>query len=524
MFGLKLPKVMTNTFIALLVLSTAVAAAAASEGTIRIAIRTDVPTLDPQKQGGGMPYILYSVYEGLARTSSLEMKVIPVLADFENVNPTTWKFTLKKGITFQNGEPLTAEDVQYSLFRQIGKIDPNFQAQAGYQYRKVIADVQTPDEYTVLVITHEPEVTLPVLIRQGAIYIVPKDYVEKVGFDEFAKKPNGSGPFKLKEHRISEFIALEANENYWNKNPMPGQFQTPQVKEVILPIIPQLQTAVAAFMAGEVDAVAGLSTDAAKNLEKRPDATIYYTVVSKPQYIMMNWYGCEKDKPGQENPFCDVRVRKAMNMAIDVPALIKNYGTGKEIRTTLVAKGAIGYNPDVPYYDYNPQKARELLKEAGYPNGFTTKLNVLADKPSYQDALAQYWRNIGVSIQYRVTTGAVAVREAYRKKLEGLVEWSAGTGVDSANGFFKAYVHSGSTIPLHAKDARIDALVDQQATEFDEAKRAETIHEIITTLWEEAWYIPLWEPVSMRALNTSKWTYDEQPNLSFFDMTRIKKK
>ena len=260
-----------------------------------------------------------------------------------------------------------------------------------------------------------------------------------------------------------------------------------------------------------------------RNLEKNPDIRIIYTEQNTPVFVMMNWLNPKDEKTGQPHPFFDVRVRRALNHALDLDALLKNYGTGHERKTTLVGKGSIGYNPDVPFYEHNPEKAKLLLKEAGYPNGFKTKMAVLADRPPFVDAMTQYWREIGVEVDYNITTLPVVMTSMMRKNLEGMVIWVGGRGYDTTSGFYEVYIRGKGTYSLHPPDERVEALLDKQGVEFDEGKRAALIHQITRILWEDAWFIPLFEGVVVKALR-NEWEYDHLPSTNSFYLTNLSKK
>ena len=493
--------------------------------TFRCAIKSDITTLDPNRAGrGATGFVLFYLCQGLGHPSGLNWRPLPCLADsWEMLNPTAWKFNLHKGITFHNGEPLTSADVQFSYYRQMGKLNRRYPGAAKAEFRRMIDRIETPDDYTVIIHTKKPEVSMLSYVLSGSVYIAPKDYVEAVGDRAFGKKPVGTGPFKFKERKPSEYIAFEANEKYWNTNPIPGSLKPPEIRHVQYRIIPKNQTAVAALLAGEVDGIQGLPSDIVDDLEKRPGINIFYTEQNMPSLIMMNWLKSKDEKTGEPNPFYDVRVRRAMNYALDLDTIIKSYGTGRERRTTLVGRGSIGYNPDISFYKYDPEKAKKLLSKAGYPNGFKTQMSVLSDRPPYVDAMTQYWRDIGVQVDYRITTLPVVIREMYRKNLQGMVVWVGGRGHDTTAGFNKIYLRGKGTFALHPPDERVEALIDKQQVEFDDKKRARLIHEVTKILWKDAWFIPLIEGVVIKTLR-DEWEYDHHPSINSFYITHIRKK
>jgi len=505
--------------------ASAASAAGNSGDTFRCAIRSDITTLDPSRAGrGATGFVLFYLSQGLVHPSAINWRPLPNLAEsWEMLSPRAWKFNLRQDVKFHNGQPLTAADVQFSFYRQMGKINRKFPGAAKANFRRMIDRVETPSDYTVIIHTKKPEVSLLSLVISGSVYIVPKQYVETVGDKAFGKKPIGTGPFIFKERKPAEYISFVANEDYWNVKAIPGTLKAAEIKKVVYRIFPQSQTAVAALIAGEVDGVQNLSYDIIRDLEKKPGINVFYTIQNTPSYVMMNWLKPKDEKTGRSNPFYDVRVRRALNYALDVDTLIKSYCTGREYRTTLVGRGSIGYNPDVPFYSYDPEKAKRLLAEAGYPKGFTAKMYVLADRPPFQDAMTQYWRDIGVKVDYQITTLPVVMRALFRKKLDGMVIWIGGRGYDTTSGFNKVYLKGKGTFSLHPPDQRVEALIDRQEQEFDEQKRAELIHKVTRIIWEDAWFVPLWEGVVMKALRAD-WEYEHHPCVNSFSLPFLRKK
>lgn len=488
-----------------------------------LAISSDISTLDPNHATGWTSRGVWGyIYQPLIWTSGINREQLPCLAEsWELVNPTTWKFRIRKGITFENGEPLTAADVKFSIDRILRRVNTRYLGFATALFSRFIDKVEAPDNKTLMITTKYPEPTFLHLLT--AIFVVDKEYVEKSGDREMAKHPVGTGPFKFLDRKPSESITLVANKNYWNTNPHPGTFYPPKIDEVEMKIIPQLQTRMAALKAKEIDGDGSIELDMAKELEKDPNINVYYTVDNSPQMVMFNWRMEKDPNTGDPNPFCDVRVRKALNYAVDIPALIKNYLTGRERRATLIGSGAVGYDPDVPFYEYNPEKAKQLLAEAGYPDGFETNYYTLAHMPPVSQALVQYWRDIGLKINLKMTTLPVVQRAVINKKLDGMISWSCGRGGETAKQFFDSTIRYDGMWAMHARDERLETLVDKQGKEFDQNNRAAMIDEIVKTLWEEAWFVPLWEPVVIKAIR-NEWNYEDWPAAVGIYLTNLSRK
>jgi peptide/nickel transport system substrate-binding protein len=492
---------------------------AVTQVTFTDAEQNEPGTVDPQKLGTGGNFY---TSEALDIWSMLDYHLMPCLAkSWEALDAKTWKFTIQPGVKFHNGDTMTSADVQYSFYRGMGKYNPNFVGVRQAVNKALIDSIDAPDDSTVIFHLLRPEVSLPDILHVDRI--VPKNYTEKVGDDAFGKAPVGTGPFMFKEWKINESLTLEANPNYWNTSPLPGQLNRPSIETVTYRFIPEEASRIAALQAGEIDAANTISPDNARALEKDPKIKVYYNGINTPNYMIMNWRA-EKDGNGNPNPFLDVRVRQAMNYALDIDTLIKNYGTGREYRTTMLGKGGLGYNPNAIIYNYNPDKARQLLKEAGYPNGFATKWNQVQVIPQYE-AMQKYWKDIGVDVSFTTMAQPVLVSRVNNKTLDGMTAWSAAQGADPMNQFLENVVKYEGNNAVHGKDPVAEDLAVKARSEVDPQKRAKLYDQIISIIWKDAWFVPLWEPVQIRAFS-AKWDYANPPATGYsgIDITSIKLK
>jgi peptide/nickel transport system substrate-binding protein len=183
----------------------------------------------------------------------------------------------------------------------------------------------------------------------------------------------------------------------------------------------------------------------------------------------------------------------------------------------------VGYTPDVPFYEYNPEKAKQLLAEAGYPHGFEFTFHTVTDMPPAYQTICQYFRDVGLKVNIKVTTTPVVMNAIIRKKLYGMVSWSAGRGRETAKQFFDSTMRYNGIWAMHAKDERVEALVEKQGKDFDQERRAKTIQEVVKILWEDAWFVPLWEPVVIKAIR-NEWEYEDWPAALSIYLTNLSRK
>jgi len=447
----------------------------------------------------------------------------PRLAEsYEVLDKNTWKFNLRKGVKFHNGDAVTAEDVKFSFERTMGKFNKKFRGFRKGVLVRQIASVEAQDKYTVIIKTKFADASFlgVALLMQ----IVPKSYVQKLGDKGFARKPVGFGPYKVAEIKVGEYLKFEAFEDFYNQNPGKGEIGASKLKEVTLRTLPQEATMIAALKAGEIDAMYGVDADSRKEFDDRPGITLYDAPTSLHGFFILN---CRKEKTakGKPNPLWDVRVRKALNHAINWDEIIKNYLTGKEWRTTLIGRSQIGYSPDVPLPQYEPEKAKKLLEEAGYGNGLTLAFHYQdTSRQPYQDAVWQYWQRIGINITPKPHSRAVHLRGVYRKKHEGIINWGGGFGPDAGNWIRVMAPYNGFQA-MHPKNKKVAQLAKKQSVEFNLEKRTALIKELNTIVLEEAWFVPTIRGVSTAALNTGKFRYhNEDIKMTSLSLTSVEKK
>ena len=364
-------------------------------------------------------------------TMDADSRIIPSLAQsWTMINDTTWEFKLRKGAKFSDGSELTAEDVAWSMERPAtivgspGKFDV---------YTKGIASKKIIDAHTIRFITNEP---YPLLLPDlTSIYIVSKKATQGLSSDDFAsgKGMVGTGPFKFVKFLRDDRIDLERNEAYWGKKPA--------WSKVTLRFIPNGATRLAALLAGDVQAIENVPTPDLARV--RGDSNI--ALVSKVSHRVIYLYADtarEKspfitDKDGQpldKNPLQDLRVRQAISMAINRDAIKDRVMEGlAEPTNNLVPATLFGHNPNLKTVKYDPDGAKKLLADAGYPNGFGmtihTPNNRYVNDEKIAQTVAQMLTRVGIVTKVEGLPMAVySSRGAKREYSFGLLGWGAQTG------------------------------------------------------------------------------------------------
>jgi len=312
--------------------------------------------------------------------------IVPRMADSYKISPDglTYTFNLKKGIKFHNGDPFTSEDVKFSIERVI---DPASKSTRRPFFAPVVDTVETPNPQTVVVKLKKPDGVFMNKIA-GFLFIEPKNYTSKLpNADVFATAPIGTGPYRVKENKIGQFLELERFEGFYGEKP--------GVKTLVFKYIPEPTSRVNAILSGEVDIAAMVPLPDVERLKKDTALAVIVNPVSSPMHVRLY-----SNVPG--SPLSKREVRQALNYAVDANAIIKGvfHGVGAPMGTFISRYFPYGADPELKPYPYDPAKARELLKQAGYPNGFDIELNDAVGTPKeFAEAVAAYLGQVGVRVK-----------------------------------------------------------------------------------------------------------------------------
>ena len=374
---------MRNIFKKLILMGVAVTLAGIAEAkTFRYATTGDVLGLDPHANNEGPTNTMKGNLYGRLLHRKADLSLEPDLATkWEKLDATTWRFSLRQGVKFHNGNDFNADDVLFSYKRQTQESsDMSFALATVKEIRKV-------DDYTIDIITKGPDPIL--LLNMPIFYIVDKEWIEAnnafevvraSGSTNFANvNTNGTGPFKLVEWVQDTRLVLEPNENYWNKDGVAHNI----TRAVFTPISNDA-TRVAALLSGEIDLMYPVPLQDVNRLENDPNASALQGPELRTIFLGFDqWRDESLDMPGSgKNPFKDKRVRQAFYQAININAIkrvvMRNAATPTGL---MIAPGINGFQEDMndrPAYD--PDAAKKLLAEAGYPDGFPVTFDCPNDR------------------------------------------------------------------------------------------------------------------------------------------------
>ncbi|MCL5959573.1 MAG: ABC transporter substrate-binding protein [Chloroflexi bacterium] len=354
-------------------------AAAAPSGKVVIATTVDANSLDFMRMNTINPEFSLAnhIFDALVWRDD-NMKVHPQLAEsWKMLDDRTWEFKLRKNVKFHDGEPFNAAAVKFTFDRAM---DPATKSTDQVVKFIGLEGVEVVDDYTVRLITKAPAPAM--LTRLSLFWIYPPKYYSQNSMDVVASKPVGSGPWKFVEWVKNDHITLEANTEYWKG--------APPIKTLVFRPIPEVSTRIAELKSGGVDLIATVPPDQVKSIET---ATTRVEGVEGGRRIFVGFHITKG------SPLEDKRVRQALNYAVDVDAITKALlgGYGQRRFTAVVPADV---SPDIKPYPYDPAKAKQLLAEAGYPNGFEIVMDspmgrYVKDKEVAQ-AVADYLTKVGV--------------------------------------------------------------------------------------------------------------------------------
>jgi peptide/nickel transport system substrate-binding protein len=463
-------------------------------GTLVRALTTFPNSLDlPQCAERNASTTAWHMYDSLVWMDDDGM-IVPALAEKWEVSAdgAEYTFTLRQDVTFHNGEPFNADAVVFSWERAK---DGNFEYSNMWQAATSVAKI---DDYTVKITTDGPDALFMTNLADNWAIIPPK-YFQEVGQKGFEDHPVGTGPFVFVEWVKDDHITMTANPNYWREG-------SPKIETLSFRPIPESATRVAAIQTGEVDIVTRLSSEEAKTLLGVPNVTIIKYPVERVFYIAFNNLTTGKDQPTM-----DAKVRLAMNHAVDIQAIVDSLFDGfAKPSIGFVATGELGYDNASPL-GYDPDKAKALLAEAGYANGF--EMNMACPSGAYThfeevcQAVANYLGEVGITVNLEfMESGHYWDLEA-AKELPPLFgdSWSA-TGLEAYRRLIGALGGEGSSYSAWW-DEKIGQALDEIKSTVDQEKRAKLYGDLQIYMRENPPFIYLYEPYTFEAINTRVQNY-----------------
>jgi peptide/nickel transport system substrate-binding protein len=439
---------------------------------------TIAPTwFDPAETPGVItPYMfMYAMHDALIKPMPGN-PMFPSLATKWSESPDglTYEFELRQGVKFHNGDPFTAEDVQFSFERYKG-------TGAG-ELKKTVKAVEVVDPHRLRIQLHEPWpdfLTFYGTPATGAGWIVPKKYIEKVGDAEFKNHPIGLGPYRFVSHQAGIELVLEANTDYWRK--------TPHVKRLVMKSVPEATTRLAMLKKKEADVTYGLYGALAEEVQR--DSNLKLEPVVPPG---TQWFVFTAEQYDPKSAWADKRVRQAANHAFNRQAVNEAETLGYSVLTGGIVPRKFDFALSLEPYTYDPNRAKQLLREAGYPKGFDAgECSGDSVYSGVMEALVNDLVAVGIRARVRPLERATAFTAHREKTFKNLAFQGSGAFGNAATRLGTFAYSQGSESWI--KDPEIDEWYLQQAKERDRQKREALLHKIQQKLYDEARVIPIWE-------------------------------
>jgi len=489
---------------------------ASAKGTLVYGSSGDASRLDPgDVTDGESIQRMDNIFEGLLEFEAGTTEIKPGLA-------TSWEtstdgieivFKLREGVKFHDGTDFNADAVVFSFARQYDLNHPYRQygewAYWGYMFSDIKEMIKI-DDYTVKLVLKRPNASIMTSLAMFTVNIVSPANAEKYKGDAF-KYPCGTGPFKFVEWVKDDHITLEANDNYWRERP--------QLDKLIFKVIPDPSARLMALEVGEVQGIEYPNPADFARINANKDLVLMTQPGMNIGYMAMNTgYGYEDANengvrdpdepwvktPGYFEPLTKKKVRQAINMAIDKQSIVDNLYMG----TAIKAKNGmppfmLGYNDEIKDYPYDPAKAKELLTEAGYPNGFEVTLYVMPvsrpymfDPPKIGEAIQSYLGAIGIKVKfYQVDWGTYLQETEAGKHQMCLLGWTGDNGDPDnfMNALYGANACSIGTAGNYAffNDENVQILLSKALQTYDKEKRAEYYKKAQEVIHEDAGWVYL---------------------------------
>jgi peptide/nickel transport system substrate-binding protein len=418
--------------------------------------------------------VLYALHDAMVKPMPGKSQT-PCLAESWSVSEDgrSYEFVIRNGAKFHNGEPIAAEDVKFSFERYRG---------AAHELMKEnVASIETPDLRRVRFQLKKPWPDFLTFYSSasGSGWIVPKKYVEQVGEDGFKKAPIGAGPYKFVSFTPGVELVLEAFDGYWRK--------TPSVKRLVMKVIPDEATRLTALKRGKVDIAYSIRSELAEELRRTAGLTLKPVVLQAPNWL----YFPEQWDP--KSPWSKLQVRQAVNLAIDREGMSQALFLGYCKVTDSIIPYTFDFYWQPPAAVYDPAKAKKLLAEAGYPNGFDA--GFLYCDSSYSnmaEVSVDNLQQIGIRIQLQpIERAAFYAGYGDKKYTRGVIQGASGAFGNAATRLASFAVKGGAY--AYGSYPDIDALYPQQADELDHEKRAAILETMQKLVYEKAIYAPIWQ-------------------------------
>jgi peptide/nickel transport system substrate-binding protein len=452
-----------------------------SADTLRITWRDAIPDVDPyyNSQRTGM-VVAFQAFDCLVYRDPSTMEMKPALAtSWKQVDDTTIEFTLRQGVTFQNGDPFTADDVVYTINTIIKDKKVAIPA-----YYASYAGAEKIDDYHVrLKLTGISPAVMEYIAMVTPIW--PKAYREKVG-EGFSRAPIGTGPYKITKVDGTTQIDMERYDGYYAGSPK-GK---PAIRTIKIHEVPDATTELTELLGGKADWIWGYNPDQYDKISKVPTLQALRFGIMRVNFVTIDAAG----RTGKDNPLTKQKVRQAVISAIDRETMAKQLVQGdSQVIDTPCYPTQFGCDVSAAVkYPYDPARAKQLLAEAGYPNGFDTEL-ISYNTPQINAALQNYLKAVGINMRIQQLQIGAAIQKAEAGEAPLYSGTWGSNSVNDASAFMPYFLGGG--LDDYARDADVQDLLNKAGASVDPEARKKAFSDAIKLASERVDFIPLFSHV-----------------------------
>ena len=437
-------------------------------------------------------WVMYALHDALVKPMPGNL-LTPSLAESWTVSADqrVYEFKLRQGLKFHNGDPFTAEDVKFSFHR----------AKGAKVLQEKVREVVVVDPHRVRFELTEPWpdfMTFYGTLATSAAWIAPKKYMDQVGLDGFKKHPVGLGPYKFVSHTPGVELIMEAHDGYWRKKP--------SVKRLVYKSVPEATTRLAMLKRGEVDLAYLLDAPMADEVKRDPNLKLAFSGAIGTFYL--DFF----DQWDPKSPWHDRRVRLAASLALDRRTLSEVETLGASRLNGNLVPRTFDYAIPIEPHPYDPARAKKLLAEAGYPNGFDAgDLHPWPPYSSLGEAITNYLSAVGIKTRVRSMERAAFYSALATKKLKGVCVCIVAVYGNAASRLAQLVPSDGAY--AYGSDPDVDALYRQQGRETDRTKREAMLRQIQQLVHERVRFAPIYDYIWPSAVGPRV----EEPALMLID-------
>lgn len=470
----------------------------AKKQEIVIANNVDIKSMDPQNQSDvSSAMLIKHLYNRLLSIKDDGTIETDLAESYEMVDEKTYHFKLKEGVKFHDGTPMTAQDVKFTLER--AKEMPSSASAASH-----IAEIITDGDYDVTVKLTAPYPAILYILGNMNMSIVSEKAVTAAG-DDYGAEPIGTGPFKYVEWVPNDHWTIERNEDYFGEKAL--------AKRLICRVVPEAGSRCIALEVGEADIALRISETDAPNVEENPKLKCYGEVGSSIEFIGMN---CEKEY------FKDERVRQAVNYAIDKQSIVDTILEGRgEVANTYFGKTIPSWDETQTAYPYDPEKAKELLAEAGYADGFSVSICVNGDVRNRTAQIVQaQLADVGITVDINSLEWGAYLDMLQTGEMDMFILGWTNSSIDpdrSVSTLFPSdQAGSKGNNYTFLKDKELDKQIADAAIETDHEKRMQMYKDIQARLKELSPWVPLYYQQMLGGINADLKGFEYDKNMNYY--------